>query len=215
MTAPHLHPKSGIAVASLSNFGRNLYSLGVSNTQHLGHLGKDNVITMTHPSFRLVVILGLCGVLTACNTSRFGYGTAAAPLEAQPVAPVRSEPLQPPPGSVVTDDGTAQTTDVAALQAPDSAVAVTVGDLAGGWNLTSEGETCNLVTSQTTWTGGYRASTRGCNSPTLSSIAAWKVNGQQIQLFDGEGKQLASLFGASKTEFNGQTRTGQPISFSR
>jgi len=164
---------------------------------------------------RLIALTGVCGALAACQGSGIG-GRSAAPLQAQPVAPVQSEALQPPPGSLVTgDEATQQTTDVAALEAPAGTVDVTPGNLAGGWNLTSEGETCNLVTSQTTWTGGFRASTRGCNSPTLSTISAWKINGQQVQLFDGEGKQLATLFGASQTQFNGQTVNGQAISFSR
>lgn len=172
---------------------------------------------MTSLAFRVSACVVLCAFLAACNSGRLTYGRSAPPLAAQPVDDVRAEPLQPPPGTLVdADDAGQQTeTDVASLQAPDSAVSVTPGELAGGWTLTSSGESCSLFTSQTTWTGGYRASTRGCTSPTLSSISAWKVNGQQIQLFDGEGKQIASLFGSSKTQYNGQTRTGQPISFSR
>lgn len=172
---------------------------------------------MTRMKAQLIVILGLFTALSACNSPSFNYGRSATPLQAQPISPVTSEALSPPPGMLVPDTGTEGdgSIDVAALEAPESAVTVTPGDLAGGWKLTAEGETCSLFTSQTTWTGGYRASTRGCQSPTLSTISAWNVNGAQLQLFDGEGQLLATLFGASKTEYSGQMRNGQAISFSR
>ena len=37
-------------------------------------------------------------------------------------------------------------------------------DLLGGWTITSGGDSCQLFMTLTSWTGGYRASTRGCNS---------------------------------------------------
>ena len=173
----------------------------------------------------------LCGALAACTTNSTRFGTAATPLQPQPTTAVTAQPLAPPPGTVLGPDGEAIAADdaqqlasleptpeevaQAARQAETEAVDIQPSDLAGGWRVSSGGSSCQLITSQTAWTGGFRASTRGCANPTLASIGAWNVNGRQVVLLDGEGTQIATLFGASKTQFNGQTTTGQAISFGR
>lgn len=206
---------------SMQDAGRRCPASPVSLESKGARAGGDRS-KMARKHIQLAAVLGLCGLLAGCNTPRLTYGQPAARLQAQPIAPVTSQTLAPPPGTMVPGETDAEagatggeSFDVAALEAPEAAVSITPGELAGGWNLTSEGETCSLFTSQTTWSGGYRASTRGCNSPLLSTISAWNITGQQIQLFNGEGQLLATLFGSSKTEYNGQTRTGQAISFSR
>jgi hypothetical protein len=67
----------------------------------------------------------------------------------------------------------------------------------------------------TTWSGGYRANTRGCASPALSGIAAWDLNGNQVVLKDGSGVIVAQLYSNAPGQFNGQTSAGAPISLYR
>lgn len=64
--------------------------------------------------------------------------------------------------------------------------------LIGGWTLASSaGETCQLSMNLTTWSGGYRASTRGCVSDELKAIGAWDVAGKEILLKDASGSVVA------------------------
>ena len=66
----------------------------------------------------------------------------------------------------------------------------------------------------TTWTGGYRASTRGCNSTLLKSISAWSLQGSQVVLAGQGGAAVAQLTTSGSNRFEGQA-SGQPISFYR
>jgi hypothetical protein len=67
----------------------------------------------------------------------------------------------------------------------------------------------------TTWSGGYRASTKGCNSDALKTISAWNMEGRQVQLLNDTGTTVARLFPSSKTNFSGQTQGGGPVSVTR
>lgn len=67
----------------------------------------------------------------------------------------------------------------------------------------------------TSWSGGYRANTRGCTSPVLSGISAWDLTGNQVVLKDGSGQIVAQLYSSAPGKFNGQTSTGSPISLYR
>lgn len=80
-------------------------------------------------------------------------------------------------------------------------------DLLGAWTLTNGTESCQLFMTLTTWTGGYRASTRGCSSTTLQSISAWDLNGQQVVLAGAEGVAVARLYSSGFNRFDGQTET--------
>src|SRR5262249_18254847 len=76
--------------------------------------------------------------------------------------------------------GAAPTGDVAASAAPPQAASAGgLGrtDLLGGWTIASGGDSCQLFMTLTSWTGGYRASTRGCSNGTLKSISAWNLEG--------------------------------------
>lgn len=88
-------------------------------------------------------------------------------------------------------------------------------DLLGGWSVTAGGETCQLFMTLTTWTGGYRASTRGCKAPALTSISAWNLDGKQVVLNGSDGKSVARLYSSGNNHFNGQLDGGQPITFFR
>jgi hypothetical protein len=88
-------------------------------------------------------------------------------------------------------------------------------DLLGGWTISAAGDSCQLFMTLTTWAGGYRASTRGCTSPSLQTISAWNMEGSQVQLLDDAGATVARLYPTSKTQFNGQTQGGGPVSVLR
>ncbi len=79
------------------------------------------------------------------------------------------QPLAPPPGST-------------AMNAPTgSGVNGGLGrtDLLGGWTITSGNDSCQLFMTLTSWTGGYRASTRGCTTNLLKSISGVEPAGRQ------------------------------------
>lgn len=101
---------------------------------------------------------------------------------------------------------------------PPASASLTVGraDLAGGWTLESEGERCQLFMSLTSWSGGFRATTKGCNLPHLVGIASWNLNEKQVQLKSSSGEILAYLYPTAAEKFDGQTRRGgMAISFFR
>jgi hypothetical protein len=129
------------------------------------------------------------------------------PLAPQPVNPVASQAL-PPPGGMTTVPGASQpTTDMAMVQPANPAAAPEIRkpDLVGGWTLASAGETCQLSLSSTNWTGGLRASTRGCVSDELKSINAWDLADKAVLLKDASGSVVARLYGSGPTRFSGQT----------
>jgi hypothetical protein len=110
------------------------------------------------------------------------------------------------------------------LAPPTGTAAVTPGsgvngglgrtDLLGGWTITSAGDSCQLFMTLTSWTGGYRASTRGCTNTTLKSIQAWNLQGAQVVLAGQGGSPLATLASSGNNHFDGQAN-GQSVSFYR
>jgi hypothetical protein len=115
------------------------------------------------------------------------------------------QPLAPPPGS--------QT----AMTAPSGSGAgggLGRTDLLGGWTITSGTDSCQLFMTLTSWTGGYRASTRGCNSPLLKSISAWNLQGSDVILAGNGGAPVATLASSGNNRFDGQAN-GQGVSFYR
>lgn len=108
---------------------------------------------------------------------------------------------------------------VAALGTPpadaDGGAKIGRADLLGGWKIASGGEQCQLFMNLTSWKGGYRASTRGCNSPALKNISAWDLNGKQVTLKDGNGAAIGSVFPTNSGRFSGQTAGGRQLAFFR
>jgi predicted small lipoprotein YifL len=88
-------------------------------------------------------------------------------------------------------------------------------DLLGGWTISSSGESCQLFMTLTSWTGGYRASTRGCSGEILKSISAWNLSGTQVVLAGTGGAPLATLVASGGSRFDGQTGQGVPVTFYR
>ncbi|WP_237155268.1 AprI/Inh family metalloprotease inhibitor [Oryzibacter oryziterrae] len=157
---------------------------------------------------KLVLSLVPAVLMAACGTYS-APPPMIQPLPAAPTSPVASQTL-PPPITMPTDQmaaADAATGAGAAAAMPSAATATEVRktDLIGGWTLASAGETCQLSMNLTTWTGGYRASTRGCASDELKSIGAWDLNGKEVLLKDASGAVVARLLASAPTRFSGQT----------
>jgi hypothetical protein len=91
-------------------------------------------------------------------------------------------------------------------------------DLLGAWTLTSGAEQCKLNINLTNWTGGYRASTRGCTSSDLQRINAWRLDGKkQVTFLAEDGATVMATFTSSAGgQFDGQASTdGRVLSFRR
>lgn len=177
----------------------------------------------------LTALFAGCGMMPTRDEPLRSSQTPA-PLAAAPTASVSAQPLPPPAGAAVPaapsglaalDPGLrpggpapARAPAPIAAAAPGGA-AIARPDLIGSWTIAAAGDTCQLNMVLTTWTGGYRASTRNCKSDTLKTISAWNLEGQQIQLFNDSGSTVARLFPSSKTQFSGQTQGGGPVTVSR
>ncbi|WP_209000879.1 protease inhibitor Inh/omp19 family protein [Stappia sp. BW2] len=165
------------------------------------------------------MIVGLVVLAAGCQRLSGGRNYAA-PLPATPTTPVGSgqlAPLDPNAQGAGLDDPSAQPTDLASnpVAAPADAKEVGRTDLLGGWKLASGSDNCMAFMTLTSWSGGYRANTRGCTSPVLSGISAWDLTGNQVVLKDGSGQIVAQLYSSAPGKFNGQTSTGSPISLYR
>lgn len=175
----------------------------------------------------LALALAGCGSFGAIGLP---WQRAQQPPPADPalLPPVESSNL-PPPGGQPQPGGPAVATDSegaplnqpqTALNAPTAAGAGTgeLGrtDLLGGWTITSAGDSCQLFMTLTSWTGGYRASTRGCNNDLLKSISAWNLQGKQVVLAGQGGTTVARLSSAGNNRFDGRTEgQGTTVSFYR
>ena len=185
--------------------------------------------------FRAIIIPGLAALaLTACETTFSNpfsnpFGSRSSAPRPLPAGTVGQSTL-PPPGGVAGDpftplpgnDGGTQVAAVDGSSAPEPMTAPAGGgasigrtDLLGGWTVASASDSCQLFMSLTTWSGGYRATTRGCGSETLQGVSAWNLEGQQVSLLNDSGSTVARLTAASKTQFNGQTTAGETVSVSR
>ena len=179
---------------------------------------------------RIAPLLLLTGLAGCGSFGAVGLGPMdSKPPESDTLPPVASTPIEqtalpPPPGqtetATLTDPNAMPggATAPAAPPAPSVASGAEIGrtDLLGGWTLSSGSDTCQLFMTLTSWTGGYRASTRGCQSPTLKSISAWSLSGSDVVLAGSGGTPVARLSSGGGNRFNGQTVSpAQPISFYR
>ena len=142
---------------------------------------------------KFVLVLGLVVLAAGCQRTS-GNRNYAEPLPATPTTPVGAGTLAPlDPNAPGVTDPNAQPADLASnpVAAPADAKEIGRTDLLGGWKLSSAGDNCMAFMTLTTWSGGYRANTRGCATPVLSGIAAWDLNGNQVILKDGSGSIVA------------------------
>jgi hypothetical protein len=166
----------------------------------------------------LTVAALLAGGCSVVPSGLFGDRSAAPePLPPPPTGEVTAAPLPPPPGATLAPAGGLAALDPALRADTAGTVSVDVArpDLLGAWTLSSAGDSCQLFMTLTTWSGGYRASTKGCTTAPLQSVSAWNLEGQQVQLLDDAGATVARLYPTSKTQFSGQAPGGGPVSFSR
>jgi len=181
-------------------------------------------------------VLGCSGALAACQTAAVSPQLAAPePLQPAPVAPVSSTALSPvgvapstgapstglPVQAGVDANGQAQDLQaIPSLSRPTSGVSgvqtVTVSPtidfgrnaVLGAWNVSTNADSCLLNLSLTTWTGGFRASTRKCSTDQLLGIGAWNVAGKQLTLFNKTGGLIARLVASGDNRFDGTTEAG-------
>ncbi len=188
-------------------------------------------LTSKAASALLVAALGLGG----CQSSRIsGIDTGPAPLAAAPTGVVQQSQLPPPtnpagtqvaavdpaqfpaaptnPGGIKTLTPTAPAvgTEVAAAPTgPD----LTVGGIAGVWNVNVAGQSCKVATPQTKFGQGFRAGPLKCPGE-MANVKSWNVAGKQLTLYDEGGTAVAKLYGAGGG-YSGQTSGGSAISLTR
>jgi hypothetical protein len=169
----------------------------------------------------LAVALAGCGSIGAIgfppmkrDAAENADPAAVPPVETGSLPPVAGTTPPPgaAPGSTTTPGG-----DVVASTPPAAGNAAALGrtDLLGGWTIASSGDSCQLFMTLTSWTGGYRASTRGCSSDVLKSISAWNLSGTQVVLAGSGGSPVATLLPSGNSRFDGQTGQGTAVSFYR
>ena len=187
----------------------------------------------------LMAAAAAAALLGACANIMPGMGGEGrrppAPLAAAPAGAVERGQLPPPGGSPpvagVLPEGGADTAAAEAALAggagtgpggaqvaavdPGGNVEIGRTDLLGGWTISAGPDNCELFMTLTSWSGGYRATTRNCASPALQGVSAWNLNGRQVALVDESGATLARLYPSSKTRFSGQTSAGVPVSIFR
>jgi hypothetical protein len=165
----------------------------------------------------LPVALGGCGAVGAIDL----FKRPTPPPTANQLLPPPVDPSQLPP---ITDGS-----QVAALPPYDqplpqpgdgNAIPPSTGlgrtDLLGGWTITAGGDSCQLFMTLTSWTGGYRATTRGCNSDLLKSVSAWNLSGNQVILAGMSGTPIAHLRSTALNRFEGSSDAqGAPVTFYR
>ena len=164
-------------------------------------------------------LVPLALVLTLAGCGSFGavglpWQRAQAPAPVSPAAqpPVESSNLPPPVAGqqgAIAPGTTDENTPLAQPQVANNPAANATGgigrtDLLGGWTIASGGDSCQLFMTLTSWTGGYRASTRGCTGDQLKSISAWNLQGSQVILAGQGGAPVAHLASSGNNRFVGQ-----------
>ncbi len=182
--------------------------------------------------FRRFVPLALALALAGCGSvGAIGLGPTPKSGQVQTAGglPPAVPSDQVPPGSARTASAVpagpaggaaGPTGDAGAGAAPSAAGGGAGGlgrtDLLGGWTISSSGDSCQLFMTLTTWTGGYRASTRGCSNGVLKSISAWNLDGKQVVLAGAAGAPVARLSSSGNNRFDGRTEGGAtPVTFYR
>jgi protease inhibitor Inh len=167
--------------------------------------------------FGLAISLAGCGAIGAIDLFRRPTATAAVQPLPPPVDASQLPPLSD--GTQVAalppyDQPLPQPGATGAAPPPPSGLGRT--DLLGGWTITAGGDSCQLFMTLTSWTGGYRATTRGCNSDLLKSVSAWNLSGNQVILAGMSGSPIAHLKSSGLNRFDGTSDSqGAQITFYR
>lgn len=158
---------------------------------------------------RLLPLAGLVCVLVLGACGRYSPGPSAQavpPLTPVPTTSVQAQALPPPVPVEPTVAPVETPVDPVAQQ--QAALEISRPALVGAWKLASGGENCQLFINLTSWTGGYRANTRGCASDELKAIGAWDLSGKEVVLKDASGSPVATLYANAPQRFSGQTAVG-------
>ena len=189
-------------------------------------------LTSKAASALLVAALGLGG----CQSSRIsGIDTGPAPLPAAPTGVVQQSQLPPPtnpagaqvaavdpaqfpaapttPGGIKTLTPTAPAPGTQVATAAPTGPDLTVGGIAGVWNVNVAGQSCKVATPQTKFGQGFRAGPLKCPGE-MANVKSWNVAGKQLTLYDEGGTAVAKLYGAGGG-YSGQTSGGSAISLTR
>jgi hypothetical protein len=183
---------------------------------------------------KFVLPVALLLALAGCGS----IGAIGLPWKRAPATVTQTDPMPPapntavdssdigPPGGTTTDalpnDGTDPNQPLSPPGAGSQTASIGTGangalgrtDLLGGWTITSAGDSCQLFMTLTSWTGGYRASTRGCTNALLKSISAWNLQNGQVMLAGQGGTPIVQLASSGNNRFEG-TANGQGITFYR
>ena len=157
-----------------------------------------------------------CGSIGSIGAPPAGTTTAVVAPVAGGLPPAGTYP--PPGGAVIAEplppaDG--KPVVAVAPAAPVAAGPIGRTDLLGGWTIASSGDSCQLFMTLTSWTGGYRASTRGCASEQLKSISAWNLERQAGRPRRQGGRRWRTLSSSGGNRFDGQIAGGGPVTFYR
>ena len=180
----------------------------------------------------VVAMIFMCAILTGCNQSLNAISPSAPPhaLPSAPAEAVSSNQLPPidtsqermasqqvenAPKSPENMQPTGVENTVVEASATSSTHKITREGLAGSWQVPTDGSECRIILAFTKWSGGYRAATRRCISSEIQAVNAWDVKDQSVVLVDKSGNEVARLFGVSPSRYNGRTKNGLPVSFTR
>lgn len=171
-------------------------------------------MAFTKSSAAVATVLALA--LAGCQSSRMGsVDTQPAPLTPAPAGTVEGKPLPPPAGpDQFPKPPAGQDIASAPVEPPANAPDVTTANVAGVWSVSVGGQSCRVATPQTKFGSGFRAGPLRCPAP-VDGVKSWNVAGKQLTLYDENGGTLARLYSSGPERFDGQTSSGQPISFSR
>jgi len=161
--------------------------------------------------------VGVGGLSPEPNMSGHAVETAGGLPPASPAfvsgQPASDAPVSPAGGA---DAGAVASDGASAVGGAAASGGLGRTDLLGGWTINSAGDSCQLFMTLTTWTGGYRASTRGCTNGVLKSISAWNLDGEQVVFAGAGGTPVARLSSSGNHRFDGRTESGAaPVTFYR
>ena len=181
----------------------------------------------------IAVPLLLTAALVGCQSTRMSdINTAPEPVAAAPAGVVQQSQLPPPtnptgtpagatdpskfPAAPTTPGAPAAGTQVASAAAAAAATGpdLTVGGVAGVWNVNVAGQSCKVATPQTRYGQGFRAGPLKCPGE-MANVKSWNVAGKQLVLYDDGGAVVARLYSSGGSAYNGQTSGGSAISLTR
>ena len=177
-------------------------------------------------SIVVALLMTSATILTGCNKSinSFSPNAAPRPLPSVPAHTVASSELTPinNPQPVVAAPTTPKVQQqVAAIDnavdagPTSSSREITREGMAGSWQVPTDGHDCRIILAFTKWSGGYRAATRRCISAEMQAVNAWDVKDQSVVLVDQSGNEVARLFATQSGRYDGRTKGGYPVSFTR